>query len=403
MAYRYIAYNRNGERIQGVIDAVTERAAEELLWSLDYTIVSLKEIQNRSSLAQIMPSFFGVKTREIIIFSRQMATLIDSGIPIIRSLQLLSEQTSHRYFRRIISQIANDIRAGKSFSEALTKHKSVFPEIYARMIEVGERTGNLEMVLRQMALYLEKSEAIGRKIKGAMAYPTLVLMLAIGVVILLFTVALPPMMGLFESFEVELPLPTRILLALTRFGSQYRVPIFIGLIATLIIIVWFLSTPTGKRMKDQLLLRLPLLKKITIEGGAARLSRTMSTLLRAGLSLPEIMELTMRTQSNTIIREALANVRDELLQGQGLSEPMRKHKVFPSMLIQMIRVGEESGTLDSNLETLANFYEEEVDRAIAAMTSAIEPALTIFVGAIVGFVAVATIMPMYSIIGAIGG
>jgi len=211
------------------------------------------------------------------------------------------------------------------------------------------------------------------------------------------------MMGLFESFEVELPLPTRILLALTRFGSQYRVPIFIGLIATLIIIVWFLSTPTGKRMKDQLLLRLPLLKKITIEGGAARLSRTMSTLLRAGLSLPEIMELTMRTQSNTIIREALANVRDELLQGQGLSEPMRKHKVFPSMLIQMIRVGEESGTLDSNLETLANFYEEEVDRAIAAMTSAIEPALTIFVGAIVGFVAVATIMPMYSIIGAIGG
>jgi type IV pilus assembly protein PilC len=401
-SFQYVAYNPAGEKIKGTIEAVAEKSAEELLWRMDYTVITLRKMQRRRSVAEIMPSFFGVKKRDLIIFSRQLATLIESGIPIVRSLQLLSEQVSNKSFGRVIGEMTTEIRTGTSLSEATAKHPRIFPPIYSRMIQVGERTGNISLVLRQVATHMEKEEAIVRKIRSAMAYPAFILTAAIGVVVLLVMVALPSMMGLYASFDTELPLPTRVLMAITDFTTAYRAHLVVAILAVLLFLVWFSSTGAGKRFKDLLMLRIPLIKRVTVQGGAARLSRTMSVLLRAGLALPEILDLSARTMGNSVIKDAIAEVRDEMIRGHGLSDPLSKHKVFPGMLVQMIRVGEEAGTLDDNLETMASFYEEEVDRAVAAMSSAVEPALMLFIGGVVGFVAVATIMPMYSIMGALG-
>jgi len=401
-SFQYVAYNANGERIQGVIEAAAEKSAEELLWGMDYTVISLRQKQTRRSLADIVPSLFGVKKRDLIIFSRQLATLIESGIPIVRSLQLLGEQVGNKAFGRAIQEVTDDLRKGMSLSEAIRKHTQIFPPLFSRMIEVGERTGNISLVLRQMATHMEKEDAILRKIRGAMAYPAFVFTAAIGVVILLIVVALPPMMGLFETFDTELPMPTLVLMAITDFTTANGKTLAIGAVVLLVFTVWFGTTATGKRVKDTLMLKIPLIKKVTLEGAAARVSRTMSVLLRAGLGLPEILDMCARTMGNILVREAIGEVRDEMIQGHGLSGPMSKHKVFPGMLVQMIRVGEEAGTLDDNLETMANFYEEEVDRAVEALSAAMEPALMMFIGGIVGFVAVATVMPMYSIIGSVG-
>ena len=401
MSYRYIAYTAEGERFEGFLDVETEEAAERILWDRDLTIAEIKLVRKRIDLASIFPTFFGPKTREVILFSRQLATLLDSGVALISALQLLGEHITNKYLGDSIRQIEDDIRMGLSLPEAMEKHPVAFTPIYCRMIEVGQRTGNFGGILRQLATYLEKAHATAGKIRGAMAYPIFVLLLAVVVVIIIVNVTLPPLTGLFEEFGGELPLITRILLALTKFFSDYSFHLFIGMAMIAIFLTWYVSRPAGRRHRDQLLLKLPVLGKIIIQGAVSRISRTMTTLLQAGLALPEVMELTKQTIENVIIFEALDVVRNETLQGHGISEPMARVDLFPTMVSFMLRIGEETGTLDSHLETLANFYEEEVDRSIKTMTAMLEPAMTIFVGFIVGLVAVSVIMPMYNLLGAI--
>jgi type IV pilus assembly protein PilC len=274
--------------------------------------------------------------------------------------------------------------------------------LYGRLIEVGERTGNLEMVLRQLAIYLEKEEQLSRKIKGAITYPAFVLVLAIGVVLLLMFVALPPLMDLFASFGAELPLPTRILMAITGFVTSNVIGLLGGIGGAIVVGVLFIRTEAGHWFLDRLMLRIPLISQITIQGAVARMARSMSSLLKAGIPIPEILRMVIRTQSNRVIKAGLQRVEQELLQGHGLSEPLATEPLFPRMLVQIVRVGEETGSLEGNMETLAAFYEDEVDRVVKALTDAIQPALTLFIGGIVGFVAISVIMPMYTLIGTIG-
>lgn len=399
MTFQYVAYTPAGEKIKGRVEAPSEKAAEELLWKLNYTVVSLSQAP-----AHTTPFGLGqkVKIRELVVFSRQLATLIESGIPIIRALQLLQEQVSSKKLRSVLSEVAVDVQQGRFISEAILKHENVFPPLYGRLIEVGERTGNLEMVLRQLATYLEKEDQLTRKIKGALSYPAFVLVLAIGVVLLLMFVALPPLMDLFTSFDAQLPLPTRILMAITDFVTSYTLWLLGGIGAVVIASGLFLRSEPGRLFLDRLVLRIPLIDRITIQGAVARMARSMCSLLRAGISVPEILRMVIRTQNNRVIKASLQKVEQELLQGHGLSDPLAADPLFPRMLVQMVRVGEETGSLDGNMETLAIFYEEEVDRAVKALTDAIQPALTLFIGGVVGFVAVSVIMPMYTLIGAIG-
>lgn len=385
--------------MQGVLNVPSEGAAEEALWRSDYIIVSLKPTRPGADFAALMPTFFGVKTRDLIVFSRQLATLLESGITILAGIQMLAEECSSKPLKRALQEVSEDVQEGETLSNALRRHPQTFPPIYSRMIEIGERMGNMEAVLRQLATYMEKREALTRRLRGAMAYPAFVLSLAIGVVFLMINFTLPGIMGLFGEFEMELPITTRILIAVTDFSTTYRTHMVAGAAFLVTAVVLYLRTPIGQRQRDILLLKIPLIGAINIQSNVSQLCHTMSILLRAGLPVAEIMTLIVDTMGNVIIKEAVQRIRTEMLQGHGLSRPIREEKVFPSLLAQMVRVGEETGTLDSNLDTLAVFYEEEADRKINTLTGMMEPALMLFVGGMVGFLAVSVILPMYSLMG----
>ena len=399
MSYKYVAYTQAGERVQGTLNVPSEAAAEEALWRSDYVIISLRPARSGADLTELMPTLFGVKTRELIVFSRQLATLIESGITILTGLQMLGEEASSKALQKALLEVSEDVQEGETLSNAMRKQSQTFPSIYGRMIEIGERMGNMESVLRQLATYMEKRESLTRKLRGAMAYPTFIISLLIVVMFLMITFTLPGIMGLFGDFDMELPLPTKILLAITNFSTAYRTHMLAGAVLLVIAVVLYLRTSIGQRHRDILLLKIPLIGAINIQSSVAQLCHTMSILLKAGLPMSEIMNLIVDTMGNIIIKEAFSRVRTEMLQGQGLSQPIRQEKVFPGLLAQMVRVGEETGTLDTNLETLAVFYEEEADRKINTLTAMVEPALMLFVGVMVGFLAVAVIMPMYSLIG----
>ena len=401
MRFKYTVLTKAGRTVQGVTEAPSEHVAEEALWRAGYTIARLEAERPAPTVQDLLPSLFAVSKRDLIIFSRQMATLLSSGVAILPALQLMADQVSNATLQRALSDAIESIQGGASFSDALSQHPAVFPLVYHRMVQVGERTGRLETVLRQLAVYMEKEEAISKKIQSAMVYPTIILILAVGVVILLVTVALPAMMGLFLELKVELPWTTRLLLGITYFVRDYGVYLFLGLLGLIAILAVYVRTSTGRWQLHYTMLKLPALGAVTMKGSLARMARTMAILLRAGLPLAEVMDLILQTTDNVVIARSLANVRDELLAGRGLSSPLGAQGLFPRLLVQMVRVGEETGTLDGNLETLADFYEEETDRAVSTMTSLIEPAMLLFAGGVVAFIAVSVIMPMYSIMGSI--
>ena len=400
MLYKYVAFAPSGEQVAGSVDAVSEEVAERTLWDWQYKIVLLQPVRPLPRLDQLVPSLFGVKTREIITFSRQLATLVESGIALLPAIELLREQ-SKGPLARVLGEIARGIKDGAPFSAAVAEHPNIFPPIYSRLMEVGERTGSLETVLRQVALHIEKEQAILKRVRGAMAYPAFMVVLAIVVVGILITAALPPLIGLFDEFGTELPLPTKILLGGSHFAIAYKLHMLVGLVTMVVVVAWYVKQPKGRRQLDLLLAKAPLIGPINVQSNVSRFSRTMSMLLRAGIPLSNIMELVLQTTENQIVREELMVVRDELLRGEGLSAPMAKSRLFPPMLSQIVAVGEETGALDTNLETLAEFYANEVDEKVTALTGMIQPAMTLLIGVGVAFIALSIIMPMYSIMGSI--
>ncbi len=400
MAYKYIALTASDQQVGGSIEAPSEEAAEQMLWGSGYRIVTLRATRTLPRLDELFPTVFGVKPPEVIAFSRQMATLIESGIAVLPALELLQRQ-ARGGLGRVLGHLAQAIKQGSSFSDAVREHPQVFPPIFSRMIAVGERTGNLEVVLRQLATHMEKEQAILKRVQGAMAYPAFVILLAIGVVVILVTTALPPLISLFEEFDAELPVPTRILLAVSHFATAYMLHMAVALVAVVGIGAVYMRQPRGRRQLDLALLRVSLIGPITVLTNAARFSGTTAILLRAGIPVSEVMDLVIDTTENRIVREGLRDVREELLRGEGLSKPLSRSKLFPPMLVQMVEVGEETGTLDANLETMAEFYGREVDERISALTSLLAPTLTLGVGLVVGFIALSIIMPMYDLMGAV--
>jgi type IV pilus assembly protein PilC len=398
MAYRYLAYDDQGKATRGILDVDTETAAERALWERNLTIVELIASRPPVELANVFPSVFGPKREDLIIFSQQLANLIESGVGIVPALKLLAEEVLNKSLHKILMAVIEDVQQGVTMSQAMGKHPIAFPEIYCRLIEVGERTGNLGYVLHELSSYLEDELEVSRKVRDAVAYPSFLVVFAIGVVILIMNFTLPSMLGLYREFNAQLPLPTRILVGLASFIVKYRVQLFAGAAGLAISSFLYISRPNGRRQLDGLLVRLPIIGKIILHGAVSRIGRTLSTLLQAGVALPESLQLTQSIVGNTVIQLALENLRRQSLQGRGLAEPIARSGVFPHMLSQMVRVGEETGTLDTNLATLANFYNQEVDRSVKTVTGILEPALIIFVGLIVGFVAVSVIMPMYSLL-----
>ena len=403
VSYRYEALTVQGRLVKGTIKAAGEIDAERQLIGQGYRPMNVEVVPSMFSLEEALPTLFRVKPRDVIVFSRQLATLLRSGISLLPALDILIGQvTTSRAFKKILESMVDDIRAGSSFTQAIAKNPKAFSDIYCRTITVGEQTGNMEMVLNQMAEYLEKQGEIAKKVGKALTYPMMVLGIGVVVALVLMTVVMPQLLGMFIAMNVELPLPTRILIGMTNIVTGYPLYLLIAGAVLAAVAIWLVKQPTGRRLLDRLRLSAPLIGIPTLMGELARFSRTMSVLIGTGMSLQEIMEIVPQSSNNRVVRDALNRVNESLILGEGLSEPMSRIDLFPPLLVQMVAVGEESNTLDFTLGVVADFYETTAEEKTAAMVGMIGPISTIGIALLVGFIAISVLMPMYTLTGAFG-
>jgi len=401
ISYRYEAATTQGKLVKGTIKATGEIEAERLLIGQGYRPVSVEVVPSMFSLEEAFPTLFRVKPRDVIIFSRQLATLLRSGVSLLPALEILQGQvTSSRAFKKVLGSVVDDLRSGSSFTQSISKHPTVFSEIYCRTLTMGEQTGNMEMVLNEMANYMEKQGAIAKKIGGALTYPMMVMGVGLVVCVILVTVVMPQLLGMFTAMNVELPLPTKILIGITNILTNYPLYFVIAGAVLAAVVLWLVKQPTGRRLLDRIRLTAPLIGIPTLMGELGRFSRTMSVLIGAGLSLQEIMEMMPQSSNNKVIRDALSQVNEGLILGEGLSVPMSRIDIFPPLLVQMIAVGEESNTLDFTLGVVADFYETTAEERTSAMVGMITPLSTAAIGLLVGFIAISVLMPMYTLTGA---
>ena len=403
LTYRYIATTRQGVLVKGNIKAPSEIAAERLLIAKGYIPQHVEAAPSMFSLEEAFPTFFRVKPRDVIIFSRQLATLLRSGISLLPALEILQGQVgSSRAFNSILGSIINDLRSGGSFSASISKYPKAFNEVYCRALGVGEETGNLETILNRMADYLEKQVALMQKVKKALSYPVIVMGVGVAVIFLLITVVMPQLLDMFVALNVELPLPTRILIAVTELFTNYTLHIVVGGAVLGALGLWLVKQPAGRRILDRVRLTIPLLGPPSLLSELGRFARTLSVMMSAGLKLQETMELLSQSSTNMVFRDALNKVNERLLLGEGLAEPMSHVSLFPPLLVQMVAVGEESNTLDFTMGVVADFYEAAAEEKTAYMVGMIGPISTIGIALLVGFIAMSVLMPMYTLTGAIG-
>ena len=403
MNFAYVAYTQDKRLVKGKVSASTEDAATQLLGYGGYQMVSLKQVVPFFDTEKLLSRFTSIKRTEIIMFSRQLALLLESGTDIVTALDLLQEQADNQTMKTIIAEVAADIRAGSALSTALSKHPRAFSSMYHRAIAAGEQGGNLEVVLRQMALHMEKSVMTEKQIRNALTYPFIVIFVAIIVVIILISFVLPAFTKMYAEFGVELPLITRILMAITDWFSQYGIFVILGVVAFAIGVYFYIRTPKGKHWWDTTVLKLPVLGRIVHLGELARCCRTMSLLLRIGLPLPEVMAMAIYNSNNKVVGDNLTAVQQELIRGEGLSHPMAKRPLFLPLMTQMTRVGEETGHLDNTLDTVADSFEMDASEKTRGAVALIQPVMTIIIGLLVGFVVLAMVSAMYSIYGSFEG
>jgi len=402
MDFKYIAYTADKRLVKGRLSATNEEAATSLLSYGGYQVVSLKTVTPFFNMGSLAARFSRVKPTEIIMFSRQLALLLESGTDIVTSLELLQSQATNRTLRGVIGEAASDIRGGTSLSSALSKHPRAFPEIYYRTMAAGEQGGNLEIVLRQMADYLERSATMEKKIKNALTYPFILGIVAVVVVGILVTFVMPSFVGLYAQFGAELPLPARMLMGLTDLLLQYGLYLLLVIAAAVVLGYTYIKTPAGKYQLDKLLLSLPVVGRINLLSELSRCCRTMALLFRVGLPLPEVMSLAIHGSNNKVMVEALTEVQQELIRGQGLSKPMAERELFLPLMVQMVGVGEETGNLDNTLTTVAQSYEVEADDRSSSAVGLLQPAMIVIIAVVIGFVAVSLVSAMYSIYGQVG-
>lgn len=403
LTYRYVASTRQGELVKGNIKAPTEIAAERLLIAKGYIPEHVEVAPSMFSLEEALPSLFKVKPRDVVVFSRQLATLLRSGISLLPALEILQGQVaSSRAFNSILGSVLNDIRSGGSFSQAISKHPKAFNDIYCRTIAVGEETGSMEAVLNRMADYLDKQTVLAQKVKKALTYPMMVVGVGVIVVFLLITVVMPKLLDMFKALNVELPLPTRMLIAITELFTTHTLYILIAGAFLVALVLWLVKQPTGRRLLDRVRLRMPIIGPPALMSELGRFARSLSVLVSAGLKLQEIMELLPQSTTNRVFRDALEQVHERLIMGEGLAEPMSRLDIFPPLMVQMVAVGEETNSLDFTMGVVADFYETAAEERTAAMVGMIGPLSTIGIALLVGFIAISVIMPMYTITGAFG-
>lgn len=400
-SYAYRAYTDSGKRRQGHVEAEGTSAAEQSLWLQGLKIVRLHPAPPKKTMADYFPSLYQISRADIILFTRQLATFVGAGVPMSRALGTIAEETASPLFKRVILAILDDLERGQNLSDALVKHPQVFSTLYIDLVRVAELTGNLESTLNQLAGYLRRDLNTVRRVQTAMIYPAVILVVATGVVIVLVVFALPAFVRIFAEFRVELPLTTRILIGVANFVHAWALAIVAVVLGIVGAIFLALRTERGRFAKDQLSIKVPVFGPIVLAAVLNRFARTLAMVLKAGVPLGQTFDAVIASTGNRVFQRGLNVVKEQMTGGEGFAGPLIRTHLFPPMLTQMVRVGEETGTLDTYLEQAAEFYEEELEFRIRAMTSLIEPVMTVTVGLVVGFIAVSLIQAMYGLVGAL--
>jgi len=350
-----------------------------------------------------IPGFGGrVGDKDIAVFTRQFATMIDAGLPLVQCLEILASQQENKTFKKTLIEIRQDVEGGSTFAAALKKHPKVFSSLYANMVEAGEAGGILDTILNRLAAYIEKSMKLKKKIKSAMIYPSTIVTVAITVVIFLLLFVIPTFKSMFEGFGATLPLPTRIVLELSRLVRTYFLLGLGVVVAAVVGLRFYYKSENGRKTIDALVLKAPVFGPLIKKVSVAKFTRTLGTLISSGVAILEGLEITARTAGNKVVEEAVLRTRANIAEGKTIAEPLKASGVFPPMVVQMIAVGEQTGALDAMLGKIADFYDEEVDTAVSNLTSLLEPMLMVFLGIVIGGVVIAMYLPIFKLVTVVG-
>jgi type IV pilus assembly protein PilC len=392
--YRYSAVDDAGNKISGVEAANSSGAAHLALLERGYQTIQVSE---KKSVLQFEITKKMVPRKDIMHFSRQLAVFVKAGISIMEALEVIAEETTDKLLQRAIFDMIERLQAGDTFASAAAAHPEAFPNYYIGILSSAELTGNLDTVLDQLADYLDRDIEARSKVTSAMVYPSVVAVMAVIVVIVLATFVMPKFVTFFASFNAKLPLPTRMLLSVSNFVSHWWWAIAAVVIALVGGAIALRRSRGGKAWLDSMILKLPILGDLVRTAIIERICRILSSMIKAGVALPDAMRVTAESSNNAVYRDGLSHVRDQMMEGEGLAEPLARTGLFPGAARQMFRVGEETGTLDAQLATAASFYDRELDVKLKRFTNLFEPLVIIFMGVIVGFVAIALVSAMYGI------
>ena len=344
----------------------------------------------------------GVKDKDIVIFTRQFATMIDAGLPLVQCLEILEKQTPNKALAKSVGTIREDVESGSTYADALAKHPKIFNDLYVNLVAAGEVGGILDTILGRLVGYIEKNMKLKKQIKSAMIYPTIVLTVAVGVISVLMVFVIPMFAKMFKDMGGELPGPTQLVISMSNFMKSYIVYIIVGLIAVGWGIKRVYATKGGRLFIDSSLLKSPIVGDLVRKVAVSKFTRTLGTLMGAGVPILDGLEIVAKTAGNKVVENTVMETRQSISEGKTLSEPLERSRVFPPMVTQMISVGETTGSLDAMLQKIADFYDDEVDAAVDAMTSALEPLLMVFLGVAVGFIIIAMYLPIFKLASVVG-
>lgn len=394
------AKTKAGEIKKGEMEAADAAAVDARLKSLGLTPSKVRKKTFLDAGISI-PGVGGVASKDILIFVRQFATMIDAGLPLVQCLDILGSQTPNPMFRKVIFAIKTRVEGGSTFSDALKEHPKVFDELFVQLCAAGEVGGILDTILNRLAVYREKAEKLKAKVKSALTYPSVVLLVGIGVTALLLLKVTPVFAKMFADFGSALPAPTQVVVDMSEWLQKYIIYIIIGLAAFAFAFVTFYRNPKGRIIFDKVILKVPIIGDVLTKVAVARFTRTLGTMISSGVPILDALDVTAKTAGNRTIEAAIGHVRTKISEGKNIAGPLADTKVFPSMVVQMIGVGEATGAMDQMLNKIADFYDEEVDTAVAGLTALIEPVMMVFLGGVVGGFLIAMYLPIFSLAGAI--
>jgi type IV pilus assembly protein PilC len=395
------ARSRTGEVRKGVMEADSQAAVEQRLRQQQLNPVKVR----KKGEALKLTFGSGVDSKELVVFTRQFATMIDAGLPLVQCLEILANQQENKIFQATLRDVKSFVEEGGTFSDALRRHPKIFDDLYSNLVQAGEVGGILDTILNRLAVYIEKNVKLKRQVKGALAYPTTVFVIACGVMTVMMTFVIPSFENKFKDFGAtdELPKLTKYVVEASHLFITYLPVIVLLGLGAFAGLTYVYRTPRGKREAHRLLLRIPVIGPVMRKIAVARFTRTLGTLLQSGVPILDALDIVAKTAGNVIVSEGILYTRDRISEGRTMAEPLMETKIFPGMVMQMIAVGEQTGALDQMLNKIADFYEDEVDVAVAALTSMLEPIMMVGIGGMVGVVLVSMYLPIFSLAGKIKG